>query len=70
LGWKITRPGRGSGLEEGDIIISLNGLALNEGLELAANVIAQFGEYDGEIVLFSLLPVAGFSIEKWEFERA
>jgi hypothetical protein len=69
LGWKITRPGKGSRLDVGDIVTSLNAAPLNQGIEQAAKVIVDFASYAGEIVLIDLLPAVGFAIERRECER-
>lgn len=69
IGWKITRPGRDSGLSTGDIITHLNGVALNTDGQTAAQVIVEFGEYRGGEVIVHVLRASGFRVEQVSFER-
>lgn len=70
VGWKITKPGSGSGLSAGDIITHLNGEALHKDLASARDAIVKFGAYEGETVVIRMLAVTGFRFEDRSFERA
>lgn len=69
VGWKITRPGKGSGLSEGDIITHLNGLVLNADVQTAQRAIVGFGEYKGGEVILHVLRASGFRVEQISFDR-
>src|ERR1051326_7795215 len=69
VGWKITRPGAGSGLSAGDIITSLNGKGFNVGAAEAARLIVGFAAYTGESVVINVLPSATVKVESGGFER-
>lgn len=69
VGWKITRPGKGSELSEGDIITHLNGEPLNTDIETAAQVIVEFGEYKGGEVIVHVLKFGGYRVEQVNISR-
>jgi hypothetical protein len=68
LGWKITRPGKNSGLEKGDIVTSLNGMSLI-GRAVAAGAIAVFGESEVSEVLIDVLHVTDYRLTRREYKR-
>lgn len=70
IGWKITRPGRGSDLSEGDIITHLNAVALNTDIQTAAQVIVDFADYQGGEVVLHVLRASGYRVEQLSFDRS
>lgn len=69
IGWKVTRPGQGSGLGEGDIITHLNGWPLNDDTQTAARVMVEFADYRGSEVILHVLRVNAYRVEQVSFER-
>ena len=70
FGWKVTRPGRGSGLSEGDIITHLNGEPLNTTMQAAQEAMLSFSNYQGGEVVLHVLRASGYRIEQVSFERS